>query len=260
MTPETAMHIKEAGNRAEEFRRCGFHCSEAVLRGAAQVLEVSLDDAVLRASTGLRGGGGGYADRCGALEAGAILVGFLFGRVKPEEDNSCASQLVRWLHARFDRDLGSTACRLLRPMSHLNWSDDFSCGPVYRKGAELAAEAILTAHEICLTCPPFDLARHHNWRPPVDRDALRESLDRIHSLAEAQRLVLTDEARAAMVRLGLDAEEVSFSLATARRAHPAWGGNMVVEGRKPDRWYLTTLVRIRPDPQGVDVLEVLAVL
>lgn len=251
---------REAGEQAEQFRLQGFHCSEAVLRGAAAALNLQLNETLLRVSTGFRGGGGGYGDRCGALEAGAMLIGWIFGRVRPEEDNSCASGLVHWLHERFATELGSTTCSVLKPLAHEQWSEDFSCGPVYRKGAELAVQAILLAHEICLTCPRFDPERGRAERVPANRAALDRVLRRIRTLAQQGRVVVSESARQAQVSRDIDALDIPYSLATARLVHPAPGERYVVEGRRRDRWYLTTVVQVRPDEDGAAVVEVVAIL
>jgi C_GCAxxG_C_C family probable redox protein len=256
---EIARRIKEAGDHAERLRQRGFHCSEAVLRAAAAAVGVALDASLLKASTGLRGGGGGRGDRCGALEAGALLAGFVYGRTEPEEDNSCASRLVRWLHERFVREFGSTACQVLRPLSYTQWSDDFSCGPVYRRGAELAAEAILTAPSLCLTCPPYDPARGQVERPPVDAAVLQAVGERIRALASEGHVMLSERARLDADELGVSLDDVVFSVANARRVHPAWGGHYTVEGRKPDRYGLITVVRLGAAGDG-EVVEVLAVI
>lgn len=260
--PEIARKIKEAGDNAERLRQQGFHCSEAVLRGAAAAVGIRLDESMLKASTGLRGGGGGRGDRCGALEAGALLAGLVYGRVEPEEDNSCASRLVRWLHERFVQEFGNTACQVLRPLSYTQWSDDFSCGPVYRRGAELAAEAILTASSLCLTCPPYDPERGRVERPPVDAAALREVGDRIRLLAADGHVRVSDRARRDAEALGIPVADVVFSVANVRRVHPAWGGNYTVEGRKPDRYGLITVVRLGTDGGNGEreMVEVLAVI
>jgi len=252
--------IRRAGDRAEQFRRRGFHCSEAVLRGAAVALGLRPEEALLRASTGLRGGGGGYGDRCGALEAGAMLIGWIFGRRQPEEDNSCASTLVHWLHEQFVRELGSTSCRILKPLAHEQWSNDFSCGPVYRRGAELAVQAILTAHELSLTCPRFDLRRRRAERVAARRAELLAARRDIRALARRGQIVVGAAVRRAQARLGVAEADIPHSLATAQRVHPARGGLLVVEGRRRDRWYLTTAVRLRPSRGRPNRVEVVAIL
>ncbi|MDR7426178.1 MAG: C-GCAxxG-C-C family (seleno)protein [Armatimonadota bacterium] len=252
--------IRRAGDRAEHFRQQGFHCSEAVLRGAAAALGLRPDEALLRACTGLRGGGGGYGDRCGALEAGAMLIGWIFGRRRSEEDNSCASALVHWLHERFVRELGSTSCRVLKPLSHEQWSKDFSCGPVYRRGAELAVQAILSAHELSLTCPRFDHRRRRAQRAPVRRAEVLAARRHIRALARRGEIQVGAAVRHAQARLGISEEDISYSLATAVRVHPAVGGRLVVEGRRRDRWYLTTVVQLRPSGGRPDRVEVVAIL
>jgi C_GCAxxG_C_C family probable redox protein len=258
MPPDVAQRIKDAGDNAERFRKQGFHCSEAVLRGAAIALGIKLDASVKRLSSGFRGGGGGYGHRCGALEAGSMLAGLVYGRTEPEEDNSAVSQLVRWLHERFARELGSEECSVIRPIAFTQWSDDFSCGPVYRRGAELAAEAILTAQTLCAACPPFNPERGEAEEIRVDRAALVGATERIRALAEAKRVVIAERAVASQARAAVTDADVVFSLTQAKRVHPAWGGAFAVEGRKPDRWGLMTVVRLGADAGG-EFVEVLGI-
>ncbi|MDQ7840525.1 MAG: C-GCAxxG-C-C family (seleno)protein [bacterium] len=258
MQPDLAQRIKDAGNRAESFRKQGFHCSEAVLRGAAAALGITLDALVLRLSSGFRGGGGGYGHRCGALEAGSMLAGLVYGRAEVEEDNSAVSQLVRWLHEQFAREFSSERCEVIKPMAFTQLSEDFSCGPVYRRGAELAAEAIMTAQTLCSACPPFDPHRGRAEEVAVDRVELAAAADRLRALAATNRVRITDRARPAQQRAEVTDADVVFSLSHARRVHPAWGGAYAVEGSKPDRWGLMTVVRVAADADG-DTVEVLGI-
>ncbi len=258
MTSDIGQRIEDAGSRAEELRQQGFHCSEAVLRAAAAAVGAAVDASVLRLSTGLAGGGGGYGDRCGALEAGALLVGLVYGRTDVEADSTCAGQLVKWLHGRFAAEFGSTACNVIRPISVTRLSDDFSCGPIYRRGAELAAEAVLTGSTLCLICPPYDPELGEAARVPLDAGALREATGQIIALAGDGHVIIAAGAREAQEQKGITDADVAFSLANLRRAHPAWGGTYTVEGSRPDRYGLTSVVRLRSDPEGGDVVEVLA--
>ena len=98
------------------------------------------------------------ASLCGALAAGIMMIGYLFGRRRPEDDITCASELAFELHKRFQETLGSKVCGVLRPF-HFKISADPSrnqpgnCGEVYYTGANLAVEVILSGPEICPLCP-----------------------------------------------------------------------------------------------------------
>ncbi len=142
-----------AGERANQFRLEGFHCSESVLRAAAIAIGVELPEALLRVSTGFRGGGGGYGDRCGALNSGAMLISFLYGRVRATEDNTCASELTKILHQRFDEELGATRCSLLNRVYSKQVSDG-SCSIVYAAGARIVVKLLGEASQLCSACSP----------------------------------------------------------------------------------------------------------
>lgn len=150
----------KAGILANELRIKGFHCSESVLRASAEVLNIKLSDDFLKASTGFRGGGGGYRAQCGALCAGITLISMIYGRVNPEEEEKVdrTSELVKTLCQRFEDELGGTTCKVMR-LVYKKKSEDNSCGEIYEKGAQLAVEVILSAHNISKTSPQFDLAK-----------------------------------------------------------------------------------------------------
>jgi len=99
---------------------------------------------------------------CGALAAGVMMIGYLFGRERPEDDVTCASELSFELHKRFLETLGSKTCSVLKPF-HFKISEEPSrnlagnCGKVYYTGAKLTVEVILRAREICPLCPEMKL-------------------------------------------------------------------------------------------------------
>ncbi len=99
---------------------------------------------------------------CGALVSGLMMIGYIFGRRVPEDDVSCASELAFELHERFQDALGSKYCSVLRPFHHKISADPSrniqgNCGEMYRTGARLAVEVILSAREICPLCPEVKL-------------------------------------------------------------------------------------------------------
>ena len=74
-----------------------------------------VDDRCIRIATGLSGGlGGTHQELCGALSGGVLLIGALYGRTKPDEDNSLCLELAALYKECFAQELGSTNCGILR--------------------------------------------------------------------------------------------------------------------------------------------------
>jgi C_GCAxxG_C_C family probable redox protein len=62
-------------------------------------------------ATGLGGGVGvTLQELCGALSGGVLLIGALYGRTAPDEDDSLCSQLVAQYRKNFLQVFGSTRC------------------------------------------------------------------------------------------------------------------------------------------------------
>jgi C_GCAxxG_C_C family probable redox protein len=132
----------KVSNRCESYRLKGYHCSESTLRACADILNLDIPEVLYKVSSGFRGGGGGYGERCGVVEAGILLISFLYGRIDPNEDIAKYSQLICILHDRFLAELGSYTCRVLMPFAkHI--SPDQSCSYVYKKGAMVVARLLL---------------------------------------------------------------------------------------------------------------------
>ena len=159
--------IEFAAHRANEYRQkwhvmnekkdgFGFHCSESSIRAINEALNMHIPEDIIRVSTGFRGGGGGYGDRCGILESGVILLGYKYGRLKAEEDCSKISYLVRLLHERYMNELGSIYCRILLPFHRLHSKDD-SCAYVYDMGTRIVAEILLEAEDLLLEMPKDEI-------------------------------------------------------------------------------------------------------
>ena len=95
---------------SRKYKRMGYHCSETVIRTLNDVFELQMSDDVLRCACGFRGGGGGYRDRCGILEAGMMTISYLHGRDDQEGDIEGYSYLIRILHERFLKHFGTIRC------------------------------------------------------------------------------------------------------------------------------------------------------
>jgi C_GCAxxG_C_C family probable redox protein len=99
---------------------------------------------------------------CGALAAGIIIIGYIFGRKSPDDDITCPSELASELHRRFEEEMGTKMCAMLRPFQMKITADPDKdekghCGNTYAAGAKLAVEVILEAKELCPLCPEFEI-------------------------------------------------------------------------------------------------------
>jgi C_GCAxxG_C_C family probable redox protein len=145
--------LKEAADKCDAYRLLGFHCSESSLRACSEVLGIRLPEGILRMSSGFRGGGGGYGDRCGVTEAGILLISYRYGRTDPRVDVSDYSYLVRLLHERFNEELGSYYCRVLRPFAFELSGEARNCSHVYRQGSRIVTKLLLEADRLIREMP-----------------------------------------------------------------------------------------------------------
>lgn len=175
--------IDKAGTLALEFRRKGFHCSESVFSAINATLLIT-DPTMVRIITGFHGGGGAHRkdpnidltatlealasgrDRrppeelpiaitghlCGALAAGIICLGLLYGRRQSSDDLTCVDELSYELHRRFEARFGEKLCSELRK-KYVPLSENHTCEYIYQEGARLAVELILDAPSLVNRCP-----------------------------------------------------------------------------------------------------------
>ena len=182
--------LEEAARKALAYKEKGFHCSESVFLAINDTFKIT-DPCMVRALTGFHGGGGTRrlkpdieltpllaeiaagryeADPndmpvdqvqhlCGALAAGIMCMGLLYGRRSPEDDLTCVDELCYELHRRFQEELGHNECRYLRDI----WvprSEDKSCALVYQKGTQIIVETILDAHQLVPECSQVSLGKN----------------------------------------------------------------------------------------------------
>lgn len=74
-----------------------------------------VDRRLLSASSGLAGGlGCGHLELCGALSGGTMIIGALYGRTSPTEDDAECNRRVCEYRDRFLQQFGTTCCQELR--------------------------------------------------------------------------------------------------------------------------------------------------
>jgi C_GCAxxG_C_C family probable redox protein len=74
-----------------------------------------VDDQLRRMMTALAGGvGGSHEEMCGALSAGALLLGALYGRISPDEGDETCYAIASKYRQGFIDEWGTTRCADLR--------------------------------------------------------------------------------------------------------------------------------------------------
>jgi C_GCAxxG_C_C family probable redox protein len=145
--------VQAAAEKSEGYRVMGYHCSESCIRACSELLDIKLPEEILRISSGFRGGGGGYGDRCGMVEAGIMLIAYRYGRIDPKVDVSGYSYLIRILHDRFLKELGSFDCRVLKPFAYYLSGEAQNCSHVYKKGAGIVMKLLQEADQLIKEMP-----------------------------------------------------------------------------------------------------------
>ncbi len=102
----------------------------------------SLDPHMVRMTTGFAGGlGDTQQEMCGALSAGVMLIGALYGRNSLEEDDRLALDLAARYRERFLAELGPTQCGVLYERVHAPGGLG-SCSLVVERAARILLELL----------------------------------------------------------------------------------------------------------------------
>jgi C_GCAxxG_C_C family probable redox protein len=100
------------GKIAEEKFRSGYNCSQSVLFGLIDELNIDKDTA-LKISNGFGGGMGRKQEVCGAVSGAIMSLGLLYGRGEkdgPEKQETTYSK-VRELIDSFKKEFGTINCK-----------------------------------------------------------------------------------------------------------------------------------------------------
>ncbi len=128
-----------------------FGCSEALILAFQEPLGEYLPDAAVAAASAFRGGLGGAGCLCGALAAGQMILGAVFGyrggpqggAERDQEAVARARALFKELHDRFRDEHKATCCRVLtKGLSHEAPERREKCKHLVQSAAALASGII----------------------------------------------------------------------------------------------------------------------
>ncbi len=105
--------MARAAAAARARRDEGYHCAETVLLSVAGLFSPPGGrEPDLPLATGFGGGIARTGRTCGALTGGVLALGYLFGRVDPDDKESYArvAELSRDVLREFSGEFGSTEC------------------------------------------------------------------------------------------------------------------------------------------------------
>ena len=105
----------------------------------------SVPDSLKRASGALAGGAGcSYEELCGILSGGMMVLGALWGRDAPTENDDRLQELCRRYRYRFIKAFGTTRCGIIRGRQP---EGQKRCRPIMREGVRIILEVMEEAQE-----------------------------------------------------------------------------------------------------------------
>ncbi|MBC7231898.1 MAG: C_GCAxxG_C_C family protein [Chloroflexi bacterium] len=94
---------------------------------------------------------GTHQELCGALSGGVMVIGALYGRTRPGEDEAVARALAARFRERFLAAFGTTQCAPIRERFERTGQRGF-CAPVAERAVEILCE-VLAEQGVVLASP-----------------------------------------------------------------------------------------------------------
>ena len=96
-----------------------------------------VDDHIMRMTSGLAGGlGCDYQELCGTVSGGALLIGSVYGRTSPEEDDEECNRRVNLYRERFLQAFGTTRCYDIREQGY-GGDGQWPCSTLVERAARI---------------------------------------------------------------------------------------------------------------------------
>jgi C_GCAxxG_C_C family probable redox protein len=101
-------------DKALQFYSKGFNCAQSVIASFADVLEVN-EETAIRMASGFGGGMGRMQDTCGAITGAFMVIGYLRGKYKTDDEhsNEMTNKLIQDFSKKFTEKHGSINCKSL---------------------------------------------------------------------------------------------------------------------------------------------------
>lgn len=108
------METKDIEEKTFNYYQSGYNCVEAFVKAFAELNSYKQDPGIVKFATGFGGGiGGTNCETCGALTAGILVIGGLYGRMQPEDNAIMAYELSREYRKAFLKEFNETCCKKL---------------------------------------------------------------------------------------------------------------------------------------------------
>jgi len=108
------MKLGDIEKNAEAFFASGFNCAESVLQAILEAFTEERPKDIPRVASAFGGGiGGSHEGACGALNGGIMAIGYLLGRLTPDENVNEAKAIAAEFQKKFSTQYGTTNCGAL---------------------------------------------------------------------------------------------------------------------------------------------------
>lgn len=77
-----------------------------------------------------------------------MLIGLLYSRIHPLQSEQDVRILVGHLLERFEKEIGSLDCRVIKPAAVMRCGPVIGCEETYIKGAAIVTDILLSAPDI----------------------------------------------------------------------------------------------------------------
>lgn len=176
--------LRDAADIARDLHIAGYHCAETVVRALwpRMLPNEELTDTTLRMTMVLHGGmGDSMGSHCGALTAGMLMIGALYGRTDLNGDARLAPAIARRYWQRFLDEWGTSHCTTLRSNPELTGDAPTRCGCLIVRSVRILQDVLRELEE-----NPVPLEEMYLWRLDRSKEPCHEQIPVMKSSEEVK--------------------------------------------------------------------------